>query len=52
MLRVGTPARSNKCVHPSCFDARTWFELMEATTTWQCPICEKVLDPNELFVDG
>jgi E3 SUMO-protein ligase PIAS1 len=52
MLRVATPTRSVKCVHPSCFDATTWFTMMENTTTWQCPICDKVLDPDELFVDG
>jgi E3 SUMO-protein ligase PIAS1 len=52
MVRVATPTRSTKCVHPSCFDATTWYTMMESTTTWQCPICDKVLDPDDLFVDG
>lgn len=25
---------------------------MEQTTTWLCPICEKVLEPEELILDG
>jgi E3 SUMO-protein ligase PIAS1 len=52
MVRVATPARSIQCVHPACFDATTWFMVMEGTTTWKCPICDAVLNPNELFVDG
>lgn len=26
--------------------------MMEQTTTWLCPICEKVLEPEELVLDG
>jgi E3 SUMO-protein ligase PIAS1 len=52
MVRVGTPTRSARCVHPACFDAPTWFMMMESTTTWQCPICDKLLDPDDLLVDG
>ena len=25
---------------------------MEQTTTWLCPVCEKVLYPDDLIVDG
>lgn len=25
---------------------------MEQTTTWMCPVCEKVLNPEDLIVDG
>lgn len=25
---------------------------MEQTTTWICPVCEKVLNPDDLFIDG
>lgn len=25
---------------------------MEQTTTWLCPVCEKMLEPNDLIVDG
>lgn len=25
---------------------------MEQTTTWLCPVCEKVLNPDDLFIDG
>ncbi|KAM6498061.1 PINIT domain containing protein [Amanita muscaria] len=51
-VRIVTPTRSSKCVHAQCFDAMSWFSVMEQTTTWLCPVCEKVLDCKELIVDG
>ncbi|KAG7450572.1 uncharacterized protein BT62DRAFT_927854 [Guyanagaster necrorhizus] len=51
-MRVQTPCRSSKCVHPQCFDATSWFSMMEQTTTWLCPVCEKVLDHKDLIIDG
>lgn len=50
--RIQTPTRSEKCVHPQCFDATSWYSVMEQTTTWLCPICERTLEPNDLFLDG
>ncbi|KIY50460.1 hypothetical protein FISHEDRAFT_71516 [Fistulina hepatica ATCC 64428] len=50
-LRVNTPCRSTKCVHPQCFDANSWFSVMEQTTTYLCPVCERVLDPKDLIID-
>jgi E3 SUMO-protein ligase PIAS1 len=49
---VKTPCRSSKCVHPQCFDATSWYSVMEQTTTWLCPVCEKILDPGDLIIDG
>ncbi|KAF8445886.1 PINIT domain-containing protein [Boletus edulis BED1] len=51
-MRVQTPSRSILCVHPQCFDATSWFSCMEQTTTWLCPVCEKVLNPDDLIIDG
>ncbi|PBK77510.1 hypothetical protein ARMSODRAFT_1079516 [Armillaria solidipes] len=51
-MRVQTPCRSSKCVHPQCFDATSWFSMMEQTTTWLCPVCEKSLDHKDLIIDG
>ncbi|KAF5355712.1 hypothetical protein D9756_003722 [Leucocoprinus leucothites] len=51
-LRVVTPCRSSKCVHSQCFDATSWYYMMEQTTTWLCPVCEKQLDHRELIIDG
>ncbi|KAJ8595930.1 hypothetical protein M405DRAFT_720521, partial [Rhizopogon salebrosus TDB-379] len=51
-MRVKTPCRSILCPHPQCFDATSWFSCMEQTTTWLCPVCEKVLDYENLIVDG
>ena len=51
-MRVVTPCRSFKCVHPQCFDITSWYSMMEQTTTWLCPVCERQLDYRELIIDG
>lgn len=51
-MRIVTPCRSSKCVHPQCFDAHSWFTMMEQTTTWLCPVCERTLDHKDLIMDG
>ncbi|RPD55819.1 hypothetical protein L227DRAFT_532655 [Lentinus tigrinus ALCF2SS1-6] len=51
-MRIQTPCRSSSCVHPQCFDAMSWFSVMEQTTTWMCPVCEKVLNVEDLMIDG
>ncbi|KAJ7065666.1 hypothetical protein C8F01DRAFT_750817 [Mycena amicta] len=25
---------------------------MEQTTTWLCPVCDRILDPADLIIDG
>ncbi|KAJ7199777.1 PINIT domain-containing protein [Mycena pura] len=50
--RISLPCRSAKCTHSQCFDATSWYAVMEQTTTWLCPICENVLDWRELVIDG
>ncbi|KAL1951848.1 hypothetical protein VTO73DRAFT_997 [Trametes versicolor] len=51
-MRIVIPCRSSSCVHPQCFDAFSWFSVMEQTTTWMCPVCEKVLKTEDLIIDG
>ncbi|KAI0651937.1 PINIT domain-containing protein [Trametes meyenii] len=51
-MRIATPCRSSTCVHPQCFDALSWYSVMEQTTTWMCPVCEKVLNVEDLIIDG
>ncbi|TEB35206.1 hypothetical protein FA13DRAFT_1762980 [Coprinellus micaceus] len=51
-MRVGTPCRSSKCVHSQCFDATSWFQMMEQTTTYLCPTCDRSLEPKDLIIDG
>ncbi|PAV21924.1 miz zinc finger [Pyrrhoderma noxium] len=50
--RISVPCRSDKCVHSQCFDAISWYSMMEQTTTWLCPVCDKQVNPEELIVDG
>lgn len=50
--RLTLPCRASSCVHIGCFDAACWYSMMEQTTTWLCPICDRVLDVNELVIDG
>ncbi|KZO98380.1 hypothetical protein CALVIDRAFT_535464 [Calocera viscosa TUFC12733] len=51
-IRINIPCRSKYCVHSQCFDAESWFSVMEQTTTWLCPVCEKTLIVDDLIVDG
>ncbi|KAK7064267.1 MIZ zinc finger protein [Favolaschia claudopus] len=51
-MRVNAPCRSRKCTHSQCFDATSWFSVMEQTTTWLCPVCERTLDSKDLIIDG
>ncbi|KZT72828.1 hypothetical protein DAEQUDRAFT_743461 [Daedalea quercina L-15889] len=51
-MRISTPCRSSHCVHSQCFDALSWYSLMEQTTTWMCPVCEHTLNVEDLIVDG
>ncbi|KAI5478361.1 zinc finger, MIZ-type protein [Pseudohyphozyma bogoriensis] len=38
--------------HIGCFDAETWFMMMEQTPSWACPICSKTLQVDQIVVDG
>ncbi|KAK1233038.1 E3 SUMO-protein ligase pli1 [Marasmius sp. AFHP31] len=51
-MRINTPSRSEKCTHHQCFDATSWFSVMEQTTTYLCPICERILSWKDLIIDG
>ncbi|GJJ13896.1 hypothetical protein Clacol_008153 [Clathrus columnatus] len=50
--RVNIPCRSSQCPHAQCFDATSWFSMMEQITTWLCPVCDKTLNVDELIIDG
>ncbi|KAF9515633.1 hypothetical protein BS47DRAFT_774015 [Hydnum rufescens UP504] len=51
-MRISTPCRSQACVHAQCFDATSWYSMMEQTTTYACPVCDKTLNFEELIMDG
>ncbi|KAG8835966.1 SUMO ligase siz1 [Serendipita sp. 399] len=49
--RLRLPCRASTCVHIGCFDASCWYSMMEQTTTWLCPICDRTLDVADLVID-
>jgi E3 SUMO-protein ligase PIAS1 len=51
-MRMTAPVRSSVCVHMQCFDALSFLSLNEQTPSWQCPICDKTINPESLFLDG
>ncbi|KAF8332340.1 PINIT domain-containing protein [Cantharellus anzutake] len=51
-MRLRTPCRSQLCLHSQCFDATSWFMMMEQTTTYLCPVCDKALNVDDLIMDG
>ncbi|GAA97922.1 uncharacterized protein L969DRAFT_96300 [Mixia osmundae IAM 14324] len=50
-MRIKTPCRGRRCTHLQCFDAETFLTIMEQTPTFQCPVCNKVTDVDDMFVD-
>ncbi|KAF8314303.1 zf-MIZ-domain-containing protein, partial [Clavulina sp. PMI_390] len=51
-MRISTPARASTCTHGQCFDALSWYSMMEQTTTYLCPVCDRSLNYEDLIMDG
>lgn len=51
-LRIGTPARSERCKHVECFDLDAFLQCQRASRTpkWQCPICSTDARPHRLRI--
>ncbi|KAK0563067.1 E3 SUMO-protein ligase pli1 [Tilletia horrida] len=50
-MRIKVPSRSKRCTHRQCFDADTFFQLNEQTPSWNCPVCNNPLNPDDLILD-
>ncbi|CAO1625726.1 unnamed protein product [Sympodiomycopsis kandeliae] len=50
--RIQAPCRSIHCSHAQCFDAIFFFMSNEQSPTWNCPHCNKTIQPDDLFIDG
>ncbi|KAI9298788.1 hypothetical protein K502DRAFT_362013 [Neoconidiobolus thromboides FSU 785] len=48
--RIKEPFRSKNCVHAQCFDAYNFLEMNEQMETWECPVCQKYINPWEDFI--
>lgn len=54
------PARSSQCVHPECFDHRTFIHTRlnppsfvgPLKDNWKCPICSADASPRNLVIDA
>lgn len=51
-IRMEIPAKSTKCVHLQCFDARTFISMNEIKSTWKCPICHKPCFYDDLQIQS
>lgn len=48
--RMSYPCKSIFCEHIQCFDALAFIQLQSQVPTWQCPICNKDVNVNDLAI--
>ncbi|CAH2351614.1 hypothetical protein CLIB1423_04S02036 [[Candida] railenensis] len=48
--RMNYPCKSIFCEHIQCFDALAYIQLQSQVPTWQCPICNKDVNVNDLAI--
>jgi len=46
------PCRSLRCQHIGVFDLKVWLLFNEKERKWLCPICQKKLELDQLYIDG
>lgn len=51
-IRMVTPCRANTCDHVQCFDALSFYSMNEQSPAWQCPVCSRDIQPDDLQLDG
>lgn len=51
-MRMTTPCRSSTCLHLQCFDANLFLLMNERKPTWNCPVCDKAANYDNLVIDG
>ncbi|KAI0840615.1 zf-MIZ-domain-containing protein [Hypoxylon sp. FL0890] len=49
--RLKVPCRGMSCNHIQCFDANSFMQLQEQGPTWNCPICYKPAQYENLAID-
>ncbi|CED84777.1 Zn-finger transcription factor [Phaffia rhodozyma] len=47
-IQMGASGLSLKC---PCFEASSWLQINEQTPLWSCPVCEKGLTLDSMFID-
>ena len=51
-MDMSTPVRGLHCRHIQCFDATIFLSMMETTPTWLCPVCNKLINPDDIVLDA
>lgn len=52
LCRIKIPARSMNCLHLQCFDLDTFLNINYDIPQWECGICFKKANFEDLIVDG
>lgn len=50
--RVSTPSRATTCKHIQCFDLTNYLLINEKNANWQCVVCSKTANFEDLIVDS
>ena len=48
--RMKYPAKTEECKHIQCFDALWFLHSQSQVPTWQCPICQRSINFNQLKI--
>ena len=51
-MRMTIPTRASTCRHLQCFDCPTYLQMNERKPTWNCPVCDKPAEFDNLTIDG
>ena len=52
LMRIREPCRGACCRHLQCFDLATFLTFAESTSRWECPVCDKLIDFEDLAIDA
>jgi len=50
--KITYPCRSTYCTHINVFDLKIWLTINEKEKKWTCPICNKRIQLQNLYIDG
>ncbi|XP_014245323.1 E3 SUMO-protein ligase PIAS1-like isoform X2 [Cimex lectularius] len=52
-ILINVPCIGKRCMHIECFDMESYFDANSTKNPkWECPICRKGCQPDNLIIDG